>query len=246
MLKKVLNKNKNYINGIIQVGANKGQELSLLNKYSENIYLFEPLKSIYVDLVKHASRFKNVKTFNFALGSENSSKAMFVSSINNSESSSLLKPQKHLKYFPNIEFKEKEIITLKRFDSIVEEFISNFLILDVQGYELEVLKGFGEKINDIDYIYTEISLTNLYENNVLINDLDFFLNENGFLRIKTRINSNKPFGDAFYVKPSEKNFILMYFYKLKSRIQVSKVYLFLNYIKDLKKIYFLAKQRIKK
>lgn len=245
MLKKVLIKHKKNIKGIIQVGANKGQELNILTKFSNNIYLFEPLRSIYIDLVDYCSQFENVKTYNIALGSKNESKTIYVSNTENKESSSLLKPNKHLKYFPEIEFNKNEVVTVKRFDKLNENFVSNFLILDVQGFELEVLKGFGEKLKDIKYIYSEISLTNFYENNVLITELDSYLKLKGFTRVKTSLNSNKPHGDAFYKKLPNVNFLIKFYYMFKSKFQITKIYLFFNFIKDGKKIYFLLKKKLK-
>ena len=47
--------------------------------------------------------------------------------------------------------------------------------MDVQGYELEVLKGFGNYIKSVEYIFTEVNRDYLYEENVLINELDEFL-----------------------------------------------------------------------
>ena len=47
-------------------------------------------------------------------------------------------------------------VQIKQFDSIDSKFVANFLILDVQGFELNVIKGFGENIKNIDFIYTEV------------------------------------------------------------------------------------------
>ena len=46
--------------------------------------------------------------------------------------------------------------------------------MDVQGFELEVLKGFGNELNLVKFIFTEVNRDYLYENNVLIYDLDRF------------------------------------------------------------------------
>ena len=51
----------------------------------------------------------------------------------------------------------KEKINIKRFDEIINIFKLNKRILvklNIQGYELEALRGFGKCINYVDYILT--------------------------------------------------------------------------------------------
>ena len=89
---------------------------------------------------------------------------MFYSHQNDGQSSSLLKPDLHIKVQPQIEFKEKIKVTVKRFEDLnIND--ADFLIMDVQGFELEVLKGFGKKLKDVQFIYT-VNRDYLYENNL--------------------------------------------------------------------------------
>lgn len=245
MLKKTLTKNKKNITGVIQVGANIGQELPLITKFTENIYLFEPLAKVFEELKKNSSNYKNVKIFNYALGEKEETSIIHIANSNNSVSSSILKPSLHLHYFPEIKFETSEEINIKRFDNIDFQFYANFLILDVQGYELKVIKGFGDIINDIDFIYTEVSIEEMYENNILIEELDHELNELGFLRTNTKFASNKPQGDALYKRSKSFSFNQRRYYSVKSKFQISNTYLFFNFIKDYKKIIYLIKKYIK-
>jgi len=246
MLNNILNKYNCEIHGIIQVGANNGQELNLLVKHSDNIYLFEPLKSAYSILLAKSANYKTVKTYNFALGDSHGVEALNVTKTNNGASSSILKPTLHKDYFPEIQFNAVEEVAVKRFDEIDENIDANFLIIDVQGFELKVLKGFGNKLKNIDFIFTEYSLKPLYENSVLIYDLDDFLKNFGYIRFKTFPTSNKPQGDALYVKKEEKNIFMYFVYNLNSKFQISKLYLFFFLLKDTKKLKFLFKKFIKK
>ena len=55
------------------------------------------------------------------------------------------------------------------------------LVLDVQGAELDVLKGFNiDNFKNIDKITTEISTMEFYKNGVLFNDLNTFITNLGF------------------------------------------------------------------
>ena len=68
MLNKTLKSNSKNITGIIQVGANVGQEIPILTKHAINIYLFEPLTEAFNTLKENISKYKNIKIFKFALG----------------------------------------------------------------------------------------------------------------------------------------------------------------------------------
>ena len=245
MLDKSLKSNSKNITGIIQVGANIGQEIPILTKYAKNIYLFEPLTEAFNTLKENISKYKNIKIFKFALGEKDEMKKINISNTNFSASSSFLKPSLHLEYFPEIEFDSYEEVQIKRFDSIDSKFVANFLILDVQGFELNVIKGFGENIKNIDFIYTEVSIEELYENSVLIQELDIELNKLGFIRTNTKLASNKPQGDAVYKKSRFFSNTKIKYYKIKSNFQLTKVYLFFNFVKDFRKVIYLIKKQIK-
>ena len=54
------------------------------------------------------------------------------------------------------------------------------VILDVQGAELEVLKGFGDNIQNVAQLTTEVSLVDFYNGGVLFKELHDFLCSYGF------------------------------------------------------------------
>jgi hypothetical protein len=70
-----------------------------------------------------------------------------------------------------------------RLDDILEDKQNyNFLTIDVQGYELEVLKGSRETLKNINYILTEVNRDELYENCARVEQLDEFLGRFNFQR----------------------------------------------------------------
>lgn len=71
--------------------------------------------------------------------------------------------------------------------------------LDVQGYELEVLKGSQEMLANIFGILTEVNRDELYENCIQVEQLDDFLNLYDFQRVETNWEG-ETWGDAFYLK----------------------------------------------
>jgi hypothetical protein len=57
------------------------------------------------------------------------------------------------------------------------------LKLDVQGFELSVLKGARAALKSCAYVYVECSEVQLYNGQALFPDVERFMNENGFRSI---------------------------------------------------------------
>jgi len=186
------------ISGIVHVGAHYGEEIeSYLENNVQKIVCFEPLIENLQVLINKKS--KSVKIFPYALGEKEETVTMYRST-NNLESSSVLKPKKHLDLYQGIHFPNSTEVQMKKLSSF-KKYISNcnFLNMDVQGYEFQVLLGAEECINQFDYIYTEVNRDETYENNVLIDKIDEYLEINGFIRVETDW-SGLIWGDAFYIK----------------------------------------------
>lgn len=123
---------------------------------------------------------------------------------NNIQSSSILDFGKHSEYHPHVTVEKKiklKTITLNSLlkKNHIELNNFDFLNLDIQGVELRALKGMGEYLDNIKYIYTEINSGEVYKNNDNIQEMDIFLENLGFRRVETKMT---PFewGDAFYIK----------------------------------------------
>jgi FkbM family methyltransferase len=232
-LKKVFNiQAKN----IAYIGANEGQELeSLINSFSNSqIYLFEPQVIPFGRLKEKYENLKNLHFYNFGLGSKENRMQLYINTNNNNMSSSVLKPKEHLRYHPNVKFDGTETIGIKKFSNLNINDV-NFLNIDVQGYELEVLKGFEDYLLSVDYIICEVNRKELYKNCVLIGELDNYLKAYNFLRVKTKwFSKTIPWGDAFYIKKTKISISKIYFSKIKNFLEKIKGYFFL--LSVLKKI----------
>lgn len=75
----------------------------------------------------------------------------------------------------------------------------NLLVMDTQGFELEILKGAQSTLAHIDYVYTEVSRTPLYEGSCVESEIDEFLGPFGLIRVYSRIGHNGH-GDALYMR----------------------------------------------
>lgn len=119
----------------------------------------------------------------------------------NFQSSSLLKPKLHSSEYPEITFAEGPDIVTSRVDRILPARSTfDFINLDVQGAELRVLKGFGDRLNHARWLYLEVNIAELYSGSVLLPQLDAFLTEHGFSRVALRLADNPSWGDALYMR----------------------------------------------
>ena len=149
------------IRTIIDVGGNKGQ-FSLYAKYlfpNSKIFIFEPLQKEFKTLKKIFKKDKTVHLYNYALGETKQRKNFYITSAR--DSSSFLKPNDNLENTTLIKKISKIIkVDILSIDSIInyKELKNKTLLkIDVQGFELNVLKGAINLINYVEYIYIECS-----------------------------------------------------------------------------------------
>ena len=213
------------INGISHFGAHLGQEISsYLDNGIKNIHLFEPQAEIYKSLVENFKEF-NLNFYNFGLGPVETTSTLNLEKQNEGKSASILNPLMHKELYPEIIFDKQEDIEIKVYD-LLEINSVNFLNLDIQGFELEALKGCKESLKNIDYVYTEVNRDYLYENSCLINDLDKYLNSYNFIRAETKWGKDGllPCGDAFYIKKDHLSLFDKILLKTYNSINTKKIY----------------------
>lgn len=188
--------------GVIHIGAHHGLEYSeYLEAGIVDMIFFEPVKSNYEGLLKTLPAMDSIKTFNIALGNESGQKKIFIEQANQGMSCSLLEPEHHLIMYPWITFNDFEVVDIEKLDNIeFNRSLYNILNIDVQGFELEVLKGASETLKTIDAIYTEVNKVEMYKGCALIGDIDNYLQGYGFRRLADNIEHNGRWGDALYIR----------------------------------------------
>jgi FkbM family methyltransferase len=173
------------ITGIIQIGTSTGQEDELFRSISstQKFVYIEPIPSSFAVLQEKFGQNQNYKLFNSCCGNYNGITTMYLSS-NNFESSSVLKPLLHIAEFPTVLFNSIAEFPISKLDSLDINFPDyNLLWIDVQGYEIEVLKGASECLKHIKSIYVECSddRFEMYENCSKHSQIVNFLKEYGFV-----------------------------------------------------------------
>ena len=207
------------ISKIAHVGAHKGQEVDEYLTVFPNveISLFEPQTNLFNYLKVKFEDKNNITLYNFALGSINDSSKMFISD-NEGQSSSFFKPKLHLVEHPEVKFHEDSTnFQIKVLDELDINNI-DFLNIDTQGFEMEVLKGSSKILKeDVKYIILEINKKELYEGCPLVRDIDSFLKQYGFIRTDTHYwMDSHSWGDAFYIKKNLISFKRLLFSEIKN------------------------------
>lgn len=240
------------VDSLLHVGAHKGRkEVDFYQKLKiKNVVFIEPIK-IFADELKE--RIKNIENFSLlqiALGSKDEIGEIFVADVgetDSSGSSSILEPRKS-----NITFSNKETIEIKKYTSLNIKKM-NCAIIDTQGYELEVLKGMEEKINDFKFLIVEFSTVEGYINRVVYKDLNKYLNNKNFYMISqwkkvARLFKSDilgSYGDALYVNGNLFSPLYKTYLKAKNRLLNNFFSEFLNYFSKIHNYKKIIKKFIK-
>lgn len=192
--------------GVIHVGAHDGAEVPFYFALGvKKVYLFEP-QSSYAELLHRRYRSdRRVKVFPFAVGSSMEELALFTEvegSPNRSASASILKPKEHLIDFDYVRFdlKPTNKVPVRTLDSFRLDDV-DLLVIDTQGYELEVLKGALNTLQRIKWIVFEYWTNEAYEGVPSEEDLLAFVAEQGFRPVLK--SYDRTFGDYFVARPEQ-------------------------------------------
>jgi hypothetical protein len=79
----------------------------------------------------------------------------------------------------------------------------NFLWLDTQGNELEIMKNAPDVMQDVSVIYTEVSLKEMYEGTSLYGELKRWLMAEGFV-VKREELPWEDMGNVLFVRTSKR------------------------------------------
>jgi len=188
------------VESVIDVGAHKGEFFKSLIKSSQKIktgLLIEPQESVLKNLKDLKISFPNIKIEieNIALGSTNQVEELYLDSL--SSTATLSKVNKNSKWF---KFKkmilfsnQKNIIKKKILSDTLDNLMKrhkinklDFLKIDTEGYEYEVLNGAINSLKNhrIRHVMLERQLSNMYLNYNFEN-IEKFLDKNDFIDLKT-------------------------------------------------------------
>jgi len=170
---------KDKINIIFDVGCRSD---TIFTSFGGEVHYFEPVKEFIDNLTKQPNNNKQSYFNNFGLGNENNE--IFYYPI-------------HQSFYDRINScnisgdKDKVLLQIRKAkDYMLENNINNidFLKIDTEGYEFNVLKGFEDKIKNIKIIQFEYGGT-FIDNNTKLIDVINYLKDNGFNKFYYLVNN---------------------------------------------------------
>jgi FkbM family methyltransferase len=194
---------------VILVGAWEGGEVKgFLEAGVQMTYLFEAEPTAIRKLKQNYGSDSRVIIFEGAVASEAGKSKTFH--VLNHGSSSLLAPDlNHLKkILPDFQIENKIQVQTITLDSSLrnhwgqwnKNMLETLVILDIQGGELEAIKGAPELLEKVGWIQAEVSTAELYQDQNTLAQLDEYLKGKGFNRVSIRIYPERNHGDALYFR----------------------------------------------
>lgn len=175
---------------VLHVGAHHGEEATAYAQAGWPVVWIEAQEMLARNLTDEGHH-----VIHAAVWSE--PKALPFYETSNGQSSSMLPLGSHLEHYPNITVTRTYIVDTTTIDAL--NIDCDFLNLDIQGAELEALKGATRTLENVRYIYTEISTEELYTGQVLEPELSEWLAARGFTQVLRTLTPHG-WGDAFYLR----------------------------------------------
>lgn len=163
--------------GVLHVGAHQAQERFLYGGYGLRVLWVEGDNQHIEHTMDLLTSFPNQNLVQLMLSDESTLNTPFYIANNNGASSSLL--DLDLDHgFDNLMMVDTKFVETKRADhffSKEEIWAHNHLVLDVQGAELKVLKGFGSLLAEFKTLYIEVSTYPIYKKGATFEEISQYL-----------------------------------------------------------------------
>jgi FkbM family methyltransferase len=178
------------LRGVVHIGAHTGQEFARYEQAGirQQVWV-EPQPGPFAQLRAAIPDEPRIRLFNVACGSVRTTATMHHIEGNRGLSDSLLPPDHALMgqrwrdrtFTPGGTF-EVPVVPIDDLLAVsnADPTLYNFLSIDTQGYELEVLRGATEALTTADAVLLEVSFRELYAGQPLAHELIAFLGDRGF------------------------------------------------------------------
>jgi len=158
------------INCVLDVGAHEGEFAAFLRDldYTGQILSFEPVKSSFETLTKARGWDRSWRGYNVALGAEDGELEMNI--YRGSVFNSFLKPAENGtdRFRADTQVVRVEKVPVRRLESVIDEVLAErpdarlYLKVDTQGYDLQVVRGAGRRLDSIRALQTELAARSTY------------------------------------------------------------------------------------
>lgn len=204
--KEIVKKYKLESKGVLHIGAHWGEEAPdyYQNGIEKTIWVDADIEHI-TPLLARLQKYKNYQVFTACLTEKDGDILTFHVSNNEGQSSSILDLQHHKVAHPEVIYTKDVQVVTKRADTLLSEnnidiADYSFVNIDVQGAELQVLKGFGDLLHKVQYLYLEINELPLYKNCALLPEIQQYLFHYNLFMVEKKMAGNFGWGDALFTR----------------------------------------------
>ena len=127
-------------NKIVDIGAWCGTWAMTMQAYANNVYCFEPNKTHYECLQRNVAPYNHVRTYNQAIGNEDGHIALSEESATQNTRVLLQKGDTRISKLDSLDINDIDMLKI-----------------DVEGLEMEVLKGAAHCLEKIKFIMIELN-----------------------------------------------------------------------------------------
>jgi len=188
----------------IDCGAHDGTDsIELIRILGGKLHAFEPVPEIFQRLNERTRPYKDITVYPLALSNKSGKDHFFVSEGDSDASSSLLPPKEHLIDHTTTFFnKSIEVTTITLDDWAAKYAIEHvdMLWLDMQGFEMQMLKASNKILPTVKLIHTEVSVRETYEGVGLYSQYRAYLESLGFRVIIEAIPTGYDMGNVLFVR----------------------------------------------
>ncbi len=190
---------------ILEAGAHKGKDtLALHNQWPEStIYAFEPVPELFEILKNTTAHIPSIHTYNYALSNAQGTRILYQCTGKIDAASSLFKPGDYFQEKP-VHFNpiQVPVTTIDLWATQHTITYVDFLWLDLQGGELDLLHGAETLLKTVKVIHTEVNLIERYKSIPLYPTIKNYLAQYGF-RPQAEALYKTVWGNVLFVKESQ-------------------------------------------
>jgi FkbM family methyltransferase len=195
----------NYVpQNVIEIGANFGQDGEYLRKSfnlkNTDVFVFEPHPQIFSELEK----MYGFNSYKVAVSNVSDKKITFhaIDIENNEYNNSGISSLKNGLKTDKKNFIDVEVESIRMDDFVNKNGIGSidFLKIDVEGMNYEVLEGFGKELSRVKAIQTESEYEHYWEGQKLFKDMETLLVENNFKLVYFLLSADGIQSDSFWIQ----------------------------------------------
>lgn len=191
------------IRGVVHIGANDWYEYQAYKQMGiERLLGFEPLQEAVERFRASVSPQEGLLLYPIAIGAKNALQSLSVASGDGQQSTFLEHMPEYKEQYPDSQILRTEEVEVVRFDTFLKRHPEitlsdyNCLVVDVEGYEMEVFKGMGELIKNFDFLNIELSGKPRYYGGITAEEAIAYLDKMGFRQDSQIEDCN----DVFFIR----------------------------------------------